>query len=367
LTILVSLLLFILILGILVLIHELGHFLAAKAFGIKVKEFGLGLPPRAWGVKRGGTIYSLNWIPFGGFVSLEGEDDQTATKKGSFGSVNRLKRAVVLVAGVAMNFLLAVAIFSVIFAQGVQVPTEQLKIAGVAPGSPAEAAGIKSGDIILEAAGEKITSFADFQIAVRIRLDQSIQVKLLRDGEEVSVNVTPRSSPPEGQGALGVALAQGTELKAYPWYQAPIEGTKFAVNFIWLNLKLLGLMVSQLFAGQTQLAEQVSGPVGVAYLTYQQVQEDPTSLIQLTGIISLSLALMNVLPIPALDGGRLAFVLISALVRRDFYPKLERYLHTGGFLFLMALIVLITYNDLVRVVTTTSLGDKLREIFNFIP
>lgn len=365
--ILLSILVFVFILGFLVFIHELGHFLSAKYFGIKVKEFGLGLPPRAWGVKRGETIYSLNWIPVGGFVSIEGEDDQTKVKPGSFGSVNRLKRSVVLVAGVAMNFLLAVIIFTFVFASGVEVPTGKALLTQIAAGSPAEAAGLKVGDIILSAGGEELDSATKLQEKVRASSGQPIPLKILREGGEITVTVTPRLNPPPGQGALGVGLAPATEKKTYPWYLAPVEGVKFALLQTGQILAFLGNAIVALPRGDSDLGDQVSGPVGIAYVTYRIVQIDPGYLLEMTALISLSLALMNVLPLPALDGGRLAFVMLSALFRRDFYPKLERYLHQFGLLFFLLLFVLITYNDLTRIVTTTSLGEKIREIFTFIP
>jgi len=366
-TIVLSLLIFLLILSFLVIIHEFGHFITAKWFGLEVNEFAIGFPPRIWSKQWRGTHYSIGAIPIGGFVSIKGESDVSEVTPGSFASLNRFKRSVILLAGVVMNFLLAVAIFSVIFAQGVEVPTDKVKVSQVAAGSPAQEVGLNSGDIILSAAGRSVNSSSDLKIAVQTSLDQPVELKFERSGETHTVVITPRSHPPAGQGAMGVTLDQATETRSYPWYEAPVKGVEFTLKFISLNLQLLGTAVANIFVGQTQLAEQVSGPVGIAYLTYQQVKTDPTTLLQLTAIISLSLAMMNVLPIPALDGGRLLFVLISALFRRNFYPKLERYIHTAGFVILMALIVVITYNDLVKIITTTSLGGKLNEILKSLP
>lgn len=366
-TILLSILVFVLILGFLVFIHELGHFLAAKAFHIKVKEFGLGIPPRAFGIKRGETIYSLNWIPVGGFVSIEGEDDQTKVGKGSFGSVNRFKRAVVLVAGVAMNFLVAAAVYSFIFAQGVEVPTDRVRITEVTAGSPAQMVGLAGGDLVISADGEKVDSLQKLQSIIGASLGQPMDITIERDGQREVFNVTPRIDPPAGEGALGVVLRQDTEQKTVPIYQAPVEGTRHTLNQLGLILSFLGNAVTSIPAGKSDITEQVSGPVGIAYVTYRVVQIDPGYLLELTALISLSLALMNVLPLPALDGGRLAFVGLSALFRRDFYPKLEQIIHQAGLVFFLLLFVLITYNDLVRIVTSTSLGAKLSEIFKALP
>ncbi len=366
-TLLLSILLFIFILGFLVLIHEFGHFLAAKAFGITVKEFGLGLPPRAWGRKIGGTIYSLNWIPVGGFVSIEGEDDQSLAKPGSFASVNRFKRAVVLSAGVVMNFLLGVVLFSVIFVQGIQVPTDKVRVDYVSAGSPAQTSGIKAGDDIVAAAGTKVTSVQELQQIIQSHLGVPLALTLEEQRTERTVTLTPRANPPAGEGAVGVALGVETEKKSYPIYQAPVEGTKYALHVLGTTVSYLVTSIAAIPSGTSKIGEQVSGPVGIAYVTYRIVQIDPGFLLQLVALLSLSLALMNVLPLPALDGGRLAFVLLSALFRRDFYPRLERIIHQVGLLLLLAIFVVITYNDLVRIIGSTSLGARLHEIFKFIP
>lgn len=367
-TILLSILLFLLVLTILVLVHELGHFLTAKAFGLTVKEFGLGIPPRAYGIKRGGTIYSLNYIPIGGFVSIAGEDTQAESGPGTFGSINRFKRSIVLVAGVAMNLILAIALLSGIFlVQGTSVPTGKIQISQVAVGSPAESAGLKEGDVITQVDGRPVGSAKDFQDAIKARPSQPVALLVTRSGQENTISLTPRTNPPVGQGAVGVVIGPVLEKKAFNWYEAPVEATKFSFDYMSQVLGVLGQAIVSLPTGGNGIGDKLSGPVGVAYTTYKVVQIDPSNIVILAALLSLSLALMNVLPIPALDGGRLAFVLISAVVRRDFYPKLERYIHTGGFIVVLLLIVLITYNDLVKIVTTTSLGGKIHEIFRFIP
>ncbi len=366
-TILLSILLFIFILGFLVLIHEFGHFIAAKAFGITVTEFGLGFPPRAWGRKIGGTIYSLNWIPVGGFVSIEGEDDQSLLKPGSFASVNRFKRAVVLSAGVAMNFLVAVVLFSIVFMQGVEVPTNRVRIDEVASGSPAQTVGLAVGDEVTSAAGTAVSNIPELQQIIQSHLGKVMTLTVSRGGKAITLTLTPRQNPPVGQGAVGVALGVVTEKKSYPFYQAPIEGTKYALDQLGTTISYLVTSIAAIPSGTSKIGEQISGPVGVAYVTYRVLQIDPGFLLQLAALISLSLALVNILPLPALDGGRLAFVLLSALFRRDFYPKLERTIHQVGLLVLLAIFVVITYNDLARIVSSTSLGARLHEIFNFLP
>lgn len=366
-TALLSVIAFLVILTVLILVHELGHFLSAQAFGLKVREFGLGLPPRLWGIRRGDTIYSINWIPVGGFVSIEGEDDQGKVTRGSFGSINRFKRAIVLVSGVAMNFLLAVLIFSFIFTRGIDVPTNKVRVGEVVSGSPAEVAGVRPDDLIVSVSGKPADSLADFQTEVRAHLDEEIQLTVERDGTQETLALTPRRNPPAGQGPVGVVLKPDTEKKIYPAYLAPIEGTKFAFFLLGENLRLLSQAVVGVFTGGGPATEQIGGPVQIAYVTYQVVKVDPALLLQLTALISLSLALVNILPIPALDGGRLAFVLISAAFRRNVQPSIERAIHMVGFVALLLLIFVVAYNDLSRLISTTSLGDRLNEIRKIFP
>lgn len=366
-TIFISIVVFLLLLSVLVLVHELGHFLAARAFGIRVKEFGLGLPPRALGKKKGETIYSLNWIPLGGFVSLLGEDDQENLEKGSFGSVNRFKRFVVLIAGVTMNFLLGLLVFTVVYARGVDVPTGNILLAHVLPNTPAAAAGMKDGDVVVSAGGKVVHSFGDFQDQTKTHLGKPFDVVVHRDGKDVTLLVTPRVNAPAGQGAMGVVLDQQTAKKTYPLWQAPVEGTKQAVNITYQMVLYIGGLAHDLVLGNTKAADQVAGPVGIAYVTYQGIQLGPDFVWQLLGLLSLNLAIVNLLPIPALDGGRIVFVLISSAMRKDFYPKIEGYIHRFGLLAILLLFVLITYNDVARILASTSLGGKLHEIFRFIP
>jgi len=365
--ILISLLLFGLILGVLVLVHEAGHFLAAKAFNIKVNEFGLGLPPRLWGKKYGETVYSLNWIPFGGFVAIEGEDSPNSKSDRSFSSVNRFKRVVVLVAGVTMNFILAVIIFSVSFIQGVYVPTGHVQIGSVISGSPAESAGIKPQDVVEQVQGKSVSSFQEFQAITVQNAGHPMVIVLRRGSSDLTVSVTPRPNPPANQGSLGVVLSLEAVKKVSAWYMAPIDGTKYAFTQLQTIVSYLVTAVSSIPSGNSKIVDQVSGPVGIAYVTYRVYQIDPGYLWNLAGLISLSLALMNILPLPALDGGRILFVLLSALFRRDFYPKLESYIHRFGLAFFLVLFLFITYHDIATIFASTSLGGKVQELIKFLP
>lgn len=390
---LLTLIVFLIILSLLVLVHELGHFLAAKKFGIKVEEFGFGLPPRILGVNYKGTIYSINWLPIGGFVKLYGEDEEetSLTSDGgrpilskvegeamtpprwtnrAFFAKPKLVRMAVLLAGVTMNFLLAVVVISYIFSQGVFVPTEKVFIREVASGSPAELAGFKVNDEVLVVAGQKITKTEQFVEITKKNVGQEISVEVLRQadnpcakeqkvlgaypglkischGENVVVFVTPRASPPKGEGPIGVAISNLEERK-YPWYQAPFLGTIEA-------FKLSGLMVVELEKILVKLitfqpvGEEVAGPLGIAQATGEAVKFGWIAVLQLLGLLSLNLAVVNILPFPALDGGRLLFVGIEAITGKKVKPRWERWAHQIGMGILLGLIVLVTINDLLRI------------------
>ena len=204
---------FIPILSVMMFVHEFGHFITARLTGITVLEFGFGLPPRLWGFKRNGVIYSINWIPFGAFVKMLGEEDPTAP--GSFASKPRGIRALVLSAGSVMNFLLAVAAFSMVYIVGVPgvAPDGQVTIAEVAPDSPAQTAGLQPGDVIVGFDGQSV-NVQSFRDDTQANLDQPVEVDFQRDGQTQSTTLTPRSNPPDGQGAVGIVISGGLDPSA---------------------------------------------------------------------------------------------------------------------------------------------------------
>src|ERR1700674_1929795 len=203
-----QLLAFLPILSLMMFVHELGHFLTARFFGITVLEFGFGLPPRLWGFKRNGVIYSINWIPFGAFVKMLGEEDPTAP--GSFASKPRAIRAIVLAAGSAMNFLLAVVAFSLVYIVGVPgvPPDGPVNLAEIAPDSPATTAGLQAGDVIVSVDGLPVT-VQSFRETTQARVGQPIHIEIRRGDQTQTVTLTPRENPPQGQGAIGIVLAGG--------------------------------------------------------------------------------------------------------------------------------------------------------------
>ena len=349
---------FLIMLSILVFVHELGHFLVAKKLKMGVEEFGFGLPPRLWGKKVGETIYSLNWLPIGGFVKLSGEDVEETQKKVTEISLKRKffwarpkwQRAAVLLAGVSMNFLLAVIIISYLFTQGILIPNG-IKVEEVIADSPA-AASLKSGDVILKLNGKEILDVKEFSSDIKAKGDQSIDLLVERviNGkvQQLTVAVTPRAHPPKDQGALGVKISPSAVELKYPWYQAPYYGMVWAVRFSWEMLTKVFELVFNLVTFKHVDTENLAGPIGIAQATGQAIKFGINAVLQLTGLLSLNLAIFNLLPIPALDGGRLFFVLFEKWIGRHVKPRVEAITHQVGFAFLLALIVLITINDLVR-------------------
>lgn len=366
-----AIIIFIIILSILVLIHEFGHFITAKRAGIGVEEFGFGLPPRAWGKKIGETIYSINWLPFGGFVRLIGEDptDKRRNQKNSFYTKPLLQRSLVVVAGVVMNFILAVAIFYVVvFALGFKInlpllvdhkfkfvnQSKQVLVAEVTSDSPAKAAGINPGDSIVAVNSDKIASIADLQKAVRssggnplvLTIENPINNKIR------TVSATPTISKDLNAYALGVGLGELVVLNYQTLPQKVFAGFIHSYNTIDYSVKVFGQLIG--FAIREHnikpVSEGISGPVGIATLTSQAVQLGPLSVLQLVGLLSLNLAVLNILPIPALDGGRFFFIIVEVVTRRRVHATFEKWVHSVGFALLIALIVLVTYNDILKLI-----------------
>jgi len=373
-----TLLLFLLILSILVLVHEGGHFLAAKKAGIKVEEFGFGYPPRIWAKKIGETEYSINTVPFGGFVRLygdpaEGEVKKTRDFKRSFLGKSKKARTGVILAGVVANFLLGIFVFSVVYSlTGIPKKTENIKIVGIAPSSPAEKGGLKEGDIVLAVDDKKITNLAEFtklisekkgkeiKLLVGRKADNPCQEKVLGGGGfscqdgNLLFWLVPRENPPEGEGPLGVVVSD-MEIVKYPFWQMPflgaVEGVKEAFGWGWMIVVSLKKMVGDLvFRGV--VPKDVAGPVGIFQATGMVAKTGILNILQFLGILSVNLAVLNVLPLPALDGGRLVFVVYEIIFRRRPKPSLERWINTIGMAILIILLILVTINDVKRMLNS---------------
>ena len=332
------------ILLLLVFVHELGHFVTAKLSGITVREFGFGYPPRLFGVTFKGTMYSLNLLPLGGFTRMEGEDgsEASAMRPGSFASKPKRVRTVVLAAGSIMNLVLAPLLLMLVFLIGAPTPTGKVLISQVQPDSPAAGAGFKAGDAVTQIQGHPIHTVQDFRDQVQFRPGQPTTFTVIRDGETTTLTLTPRQNPPEGQGAVGVAISDQLENKQYPVWTAFALGVKeAAITFaaIWIGL-------IQTIRGI--IAPDFLGPVGIASVTGQVAQLGPQYLLQFAAFLSLNLAILNLIPFPALDGGRILFVGIEAVRGRRVDPRKEGLVHFIGMAILLFFIALISYHDLLN-------------------
>ena len=369
---------FIVTILLLVVIHELGHYFAARWFNIKVLEFGFGIPPRAWGKKIGETIWSLNWLPFGGFVRLLGEDETDKSvldNKRSFANQAIWKRITVVVAGVVMNLLLAWLLFYIVLGlQGFQTKLPLLSeykftgvnqasetailVGNIVEDSPAAQAGLKQGDRIASVDGKEVISADQFVQEIKAKAGQEVTLTIsdLEETKSRQVQITPRENPPAGQGALGVSLA-GLETVTLS-YDTPMQklfaGPIHSYNLIGYSGKILGDTISYSFKERdiAPVSNAVAGPVGITAVVQQILAGDNAWLRYLDFIaaLSLNLAVVNVLPFPGLDGGRLFFLVIEAITRKKTHAVVEKYVHTVGLLILLSLIVLITISDIRKLV-----------------
>lgn len=369
-----TILIFALVLGILVFVHELGHFLVARMNGIKADEFGFGFPPRIFGlvkddatgryvfvkgnaeVKSPHTVYSINWIPLGGFVKIKGEDRGSIQETDSFAGRSAWTRIKVLGAGVFMNFLLAWLLFSIVLMLGFpeqinpaergQYAKTNVQILQVQPHTPADEIGLKAGDLILALDSTPVTSLDFVSSYIQEHRGQKITVEVRRGGTELTLSGTPRVSAPEGEGALGISFSE-TAIVSYPWYKAIQLGFEQTYVKTAEILTALGGMVASIFTGaKTEM--DIAGPVGIVTLTKQMSELGLAYLLYFAAILSINLGIINILPIPALDGGRILFVLIEKLKGSPVSSRVEGYIHQIGFILLLLLMVLVTLNDIIR-------------------
>jgi regulator of sigma E protease len=330
----------------LVVVHELGHYSFARLLGVRVEEFGLGFPPRVKRWRRGGTIYSINAIPLGGFVRMLGENGQQNAPD-SFGAKPPWRRFLILVAGPAANILLAVGIFFAVYMHG---SSRQLTIiTRVEPQSPAATAHLQVGDRIAAIDGTRVTYLDELSAATQSHLGQRVILEVDRRSNRLDITVTPRRNPPPNQGPIGIELGKSATV-AY----SPAQ----ALNLSYQQVQDMVLAVPQVFASRFashDSSSTVVGPIGIAHITTVAVQQAPQDriaiLLQLTALLSANLGVVNLLPFPALDGGRIVFVLISAVRRRNLSPEVEGFIHMAGLAVLLTLILLVSYNDIVHWVT----------------
>ena len=403
---------FILIFGILVFVHELGHFLAARRNGIVTEEFGFGYPPRVITLRKGegklvvdsktlvvprgfqlpedlvagslvvfqttpdkknrpvlssvqiisaddplragagvvsmidpGTIYSINAIPFGGFVRMRGEDGPAGP--GSFANASAGARAVTLLAGPAMNFLLAIIIFSLSFMLGRPDAVPGGSIGEIAPGSPAEMAGLMVGDRIFLIGDQEVRTALDVGDYIQAHTGEAVTLTVERNGEQLPITLTPRVSPPEGEGPIGITVNPVTEFTRYGVGESLVRGAEDTARFTYLTLSVPSMLIK---GAITPSEARPVGPKAIFDLTSGAITATQDSglwfpVLQLMGILSAALAITNLLPIPALDGGRLLFIIIEKVRGRRVDPNWEGAIHLAGMLVLLGLMVIITYQD----------------------
>jgi regulator of sigma E protease len=346
-----SLLRFGAVFSLLVFVHEMGHFLAAKWRKVAVEEFGFGLPPCLWGKKFKGTIYSLNWIPLGGFVKLKGEDPETALigDADSFSVRSKKSRTAIIFAGVLGNLLLAWLIFSFLFVIGNPRISGQVVIEEIRPGSPAEEAGLLPEDTVLAIDGQKVGTTEELIFAVEQKGGSTVQLDIARKGQALQTQLVPRVEPPEGEGPLGIKIAttepqisltRHSFWKA-PWYALQEIGRILETMVLGLWTMLIGLFT------RGEVPTEVTGVIGIKEMTDVAAEMGHRFFLQFIALLNLNLFLFNLLPVPALDGGRLLFVGLEAVLRRKLNPKIEKLANNLGLAFLLLLSALVTIKDIV--------------------
>ncbi|MCC6639198.1 site-2 protease family protein [Candidatus Falkowbacteria bacterium] len=350
-----SILLFIIILSLLVLAHEWGHFYTARRFKMGVEEFGIGFPPRAWSKVKDGITYSLNWLPLGGFVKIKGEDGQHVTDADSFMNFPAYKRVIVLVAGVVMNFLVAAILLGVGYMFGLPqdvagvdpalIKERQIKVLSAVSGYGAYEAGIKGGDQIVSFDSQPVHQISELVEMAGSKIDSVVKVGIVRDGESKIFDVKVSQIAQTGRGGIGVSLFE-SGIVAYPWYRAIPQGFVSA-GVITKDITVgFGHMIKGLFTKEE--IGGVAGPVGIAVMTGEVATLGWIYLLQFTAMLSLNLAVLNMVPFPALDGGRVLFVIIEKISRKRVSHSVEGMVHATGFLILMLLIIVITFKDVMH-------------------
>ena len=367
-TILLTIIIFIFILGILVFVHELGHFIAARRAGMKVDEFGFGFPPRLFGFKRGETLYSINAIPLGGFVKIVGEEGASSDPR-AFANASFGHRLLTLLAGVIMNFILGwVLLFLAFFIVGAPIDvqtasslpnaklhSDQIRVTGVLPDSSAEHAGFKPGDVIVSIDGQRFETLENIINYNKSRLGQNVTFELKRGGQTVFRDVTPDASKteaPVGFGLERIARVTFPILESIRYASLSFAQTALVI------FQALGLLFQKLFSSG-QLAEGLAGPIGIAAMTKDFINSGPIYLLHFVAVLSINLGVLNAFPFPALDGGRVLFLLVEK-IRGAKSLKIERTANIVGFLLLMLLMVAVTFKDVGR------FSDEFKRLFERI-
>ncbi len=361
-----TIIVFILVLAALVFVHELGHFLAAKLSGIRVDEFGIGFPPKLWSFRKGETMYSINAIPFGGYVKIFGENPDHESMEGpdkdrSFFNKPKSIQALVLSAGVIFNVLFAWLLLSAGFMVGMTVPQDyagntadvrnaQVTVTSIQPGSPAEKAGLKPGDKIIrfESAGDVLSKPTSDNVSPFIAAhgDQSIHVSYERGSTPGTLDVVPTSGIVNDRAAIGITLDNLGVLQL-SFFKALWHGAKLTFFLIEATVVTLSQFIYQAFTGTAHFNE-VSGPIGIAGMVGDATRLGIAYLLSFTALISINLAVMNLIPFPALDGGRLLFTLIEKIKGSAISPRVANTVNSIGFAILILLMLVVTYHDIIK-------------------
>ncbi len=329
-TILVAFIVF----GLLVIFHELGHFAVAKFVGIKVHEFAIGMGPRLLKVKKRETEYSLRILPIGGYVKMEGEDE-ASSDAGSFNNKPIWARMAVLIAGPFMNFVLAILLFSMIF-YSLGFPTTVID--RVTPGFPAEQVGLRSGDQIIAINEDAITNWDQIVRRINGSREEEINITLLREGAEKKFQVTPIINKETNQAIIGITPTAEKSL---------VKSITTSVDRMFFIMGGMMEFLGNLFGGKAS-TEDVVGPVGIIHLVGEAAKTSIYNVMSLAALISINLGIVNLIPIPALDGGRLLFLLFEGISGRPIDPEKEGFIHLIGFVLLMVLMLFIAYKDIIR-------------------
>jgi regulator of sigma E protease len=353
----ITILILVVVLGLIIFVHEAGHFFAAKKLGAAVEEFGFGFPPRIFGIKKGDTIYSINWIPFGGFVKIKGESGDHQEEKDSFSNLKIWKRAVILSSGVFMNFVLAIILLSIGFFIGLpsvvtddlpkdRMRDEKIQVLSVLEESPAANAGLQVGDNIISIDGNSFDSVDDLIEYTSHKLDETIALVTKRGDEVINSEIVLKDIDNSGVGKMGTGLVE-TAIVSYPWYEAIFEGFKASFSVAWQILVAFYELLKNLIVEQTVPAD-ISGPIGIAVMTSRVAKLGFIYLLQFTALLSINLMILNFLPFPALDGGRVLFLAIEKIRRKPVSQKIESMIHTVGFFILIGLVILVSVRDVSR-------------------
>lgn len=366
-----TVIIFLIVLAVLIFVHELGHFLAARACGIRVDAFALGFGPKLFSWKRGETTYALNIIPFGGYVKIFGENPDSESILGpdsarSFSNKPRWQQAIVLAAGVFFNFIFALILYIIIFSVGItatitgferyadRFDNERIMITHVAPDSPAAKSGLEIGDIITNIEGLTVEesrgpggyTVAEIQHDIDASHGDTLMIRYLRDETAGVVTVSAIQGIVDDRYAIGIAMDTVGDLRL-PVFSAIAEGTKYTGNMTKATTIGLYTFFSNIFKGEANF-DDVAGPIGIAGIIGSAANLGISYLLMITALISINLGIINLIPFPALDGGRLLFVAIESVIQRRIPMSFANAANAVGFILLMLLMVIVTYKDIAR-------------------